>query len=48
MTPPSIITVDALVDHAVEHAPLTREVEVTGFGERRRSDGKDAGHALRG
>jgi len=34
--------VHALVDHAVEHAPLTLEVEVARVGERCRRDGKDS------
>ena len=34
--------VDALVDHAVEHAALPVEVEVAGVGERRRRDGEHA------
>ena len=35
--------VDALVDHAIEHAALAVEIDVAVFGERRRRDRKHAG-----
>jgi hypothetical protein len=39
--------VDALVDHAVEHAPHARQVEAASVVERRRRDRVDAGPGLR-
>ena len=40
--------VDALVDHAVEHAALAFEVDVAGLGEGRRRDRKDSREGLGG
>src|SRR6478672_11413780 len=39
--------VDLLVDHAVEHAALAVEIDVTGIGERRRGNREHAGHSHR-